>query len=77
MKISFSVAISAVALCAATATAFTVGQQNTALSRSIPRVSNTSLKMSEALAAQETFAKGEIESNDVSQCFRFCHSCGR
>jgi hypothetical protein len=68
MKLSFSIAvISAVVLCAATATAFTVGSQNGALSKESPRLANLSLKASEALQAQETFAQSEIDSNDVSR----------
>ena len=55
-------AFSAVALCAATATAFTVGPRNAELSKR----SDVSLKMADAVTTQETFAKTEIESNDVS-----------
>ena len=63
MKLSI---VASVALCMASATSFTVGPQTKAVSRSLPRNPTVSLKMSEALAAQEAFAKAEIDSNDVS-----------
>jgi hypothetical protein len=68
MNLSFSLfAISAVALCATTASAYTVGPQTGALSKESPRLANMSLKASDALQAQETFAQSEIDSNDVSR----------
>lgn len=65
-------ALSAVALGAATGAAFTVGPQHI-LSVVRPAgqagpINSSALLMSDALAAQESFAKGEIESNDVSLC---------
>lgn len=69
MKYSF-LALSAVALTAATATAFTVGPQHVvSVVRPAAQVgvaTSSSLKMSDALAVQTSFAKSEIESNDVS-----------
>jgi hypothetical protein len=74
MKLSSSLlAASAVCLFAATAaTAFTIGSQTVvtkgnlqAVTSPASRLSSTTLKMSAALEAQTTFAKSEIESNDV------------
>jgi hypothetical protein len=64
-------ALSAVALCAATATAFTVGPQHiVSVVRPAAQVgvaTSSSLKMSDTLAAQESFAKSEIAANTVSK----------
>jgi hypothetical protein len=64
-------ALSAVALCAATATAFTVGPQHiVSVVRPAAQVgvaTSSSLKMSDTLAAQESFAKSEIAANNVSK----------
>jgi hypothetical protein len=63
-------ALSAVALSAATAAAFTVGPQHVVSAvrpaAQVGVATSSSLKMSDTLAAQESFAKSEIESNDVS-----------
>jgi hypothetical protein len=73
----FTLALSAVALSAATAAAFTIAPQQ-AVARPSAQVGHTStvtsLKMSEALAAQEKFAKSEIESNDVRMIPKHTHT---
>lgn len=67
INMKLSITISTIALCAAAATAFTVGPQNGALSQQSPRLTHMALQASEALEIQTNFAKSEIESNDVSR----------
>ena len=60
----FSTALLTMAATAMTAAAFTVGPQ--VVARPTPAfAASTSLKMSEALEAQKTFAQAEIDANDV------------